>query len=87
MTRLLTCKEFLTELNDYLDEETDALLRAQLESHINECPNCWVVVDTCRKTMKVYKGMEPQAVPSAVENRLMAALSRKMADKKCSGPS
>jgi len=80
---LLTCKEFLTELNSFLDEETDSLLRTQLEKHINECPNCWVVVDTCKKTMKVFKGMEPQAIPSDVESRLMEALRRKMKSRRC----
>lgn len=82
MTRLLSCKQFLTELNDYLDEETSVEERGRLQSHINECPNCWVVVDTTRKTMRVYKGVEPQTVPKEVSERLMAALQRKMADKR-----
>ena len=80
---MLTCKDFLSGLNAFLDEETDSLLRAQLEKHINECPNCWVVVDTCKKTMKVFKGMEPQAIPTEVEDRLMQALRRKMAARRC----
>ena len=82
MTRLLSCKQFLTELNDYLDEETSVEERGRLQSHINECPNCWVVVDTTRKTMRVYKGVEPQTVPEEVSERLMAALQRKMAEKR-----
>ena len=85
MTPLLSCKQFLTEMNAYLDEETSAEERSQLQSHINECPNCWVVVDTTRKTMRVYKGAEPQAVPKEVSERLMAALQRKMADKRGGG--
>jgi anti-sigma factor RsiW len=80
---LLTCKEFLTELTDFLDEETDVALRAKLDKHISECPNCWVVVDTCKKTMQVYKGMEPQSIPNDVESRLMNALRRKMAARRC----
>jgi len=79
---LLTCKELLAELNAYLDEDATPDNRAELEKHVNECPNCWVVVDTTKKTLQVYKGMEPQAVPDAVSKRLMAALSRKMAEKK-----
>jgi len=82
MTRLLSCKQFLTELNAYLDEETSVEERGRLQSHINECPNCWVVVDTTRNTMRVYKGVEPQTVPKEVSERLMAALQRKMADKR-----
>jgi hypothetical protein len=44
-----------------------------------ECPNCWVVCDTAKKTIRVYKGMEPHPIPVEVESRLMAALERKMA--------
>lgn len=79
---MLTCKELLAELNAYLDDDTTPESRAELQRHVNECPNCWVVVDTTKKTLQVYKGMEPQAVPDAVSKRLMAALARKMAEKK-----
>jgi heterodisulfide reductase subunit B len=75
---LLTCKEFLNELNDYLDECVDMELRAKLEKHVTECPNCWVVFDTTKKTIKVYKGMDPQDIPEPVHSRLMAALQKKM---------
>jgi anti-sigma factor RsiW len=78
---LLTCKDFLTELSDYLDETIDAELRAKLERHITECPNCWVIADTTRKTIRIYKGMEPYPIPSDVESRLMNALEKKMAAK------
>jgi anti-sigma factor RsiW len=76
---LLTCKDFLHELSDYLDASLDAEVRAKLEKHITECPNCWVIADTTRKTIQIYKGMEPYPIPSDVEERLMKALERKMA--------
>ena len=76
---MLTCKDFLSELSDYLDEKIDAELRAKLESHITECPNCWVIADTTRKTIQIYKGMEPYPIPPDVESRLMKALEKKMA--------
>jgi len=78
---LLTCKDFLSELSDYLDETIDAELRAKLERHITECPNCWVIADTTRKTIQIYKGMEPYPIPPDVESRLMQALEKKMAAK------
>jgi anti-sigma factor RsiW len=71
----------MSELNAYLDEETSPEERDRLQRHINECPNCWVVVDTTQKTLRVYKGVEPQTVPPEVSNRLMAALRRKMEEK------
>lgn len=76
---MLTCRDFLAELTDYLDERIDAELRAKLEQHITECPNCWVIADTTKKTIKIYKGMEPYPIPAEVESRLMNALEKKMA--------
>jgi len=82
---LLTCKDFLKELSEYLDESLDAKLRVQLEEHITECPNCWVIADTTKKTVKIYKGMEPYPIPGDVEARLMAELEKKMAARKATG--
>ena len=83
---MLTCKEFLQELSDYLDENVDAEIRARLEQHILECPNCWVVCDTTKKTIQIYKGMEPHPIPPDVESRLMHALEKKMAAREHSEP-
>jgi anti-sigma factor RsiW len=79
MTPLLTCKDFLRELSDFLDEALDREIRAKLEQHITECPNCWVIADTTRKTVRIYKGMEPHPIPTDVEARLMQALEKKQA--------
>jgi len=76
---LLTCKDFLRDLSDYLDESLEAEIRAKIEAHIAECPNCWVIADTTRRTIQIYKGMEPHPLPREVESRLMQALERKMA--------
>ena len=78
---MLTCKEFLEDLNDYLDEALGPEVRARLEQHASECPNCYVIVDTTKKTLKVFKGQEPKCVPEDVKDRLMAALARKMAEQ------
>ena len=78
---MLTCKDFLKELSDYLDETVDKEVLAKLERHITECPNCWVIADTARKTIKIYKGMDPHPLPSDVESRLMQALEKKIAAK------
>jgi anti-sigma factor (TIGR02949 family) len=75
---LLTCKEFLHELSEFLDDSVDAEIRTKLQRHVSECPNCWVIFDTTKKTLQVYKGMEPQEIPEQIHNRLMDALQRKM---------
>jgi hypothetical protein len=78
---LLTCKQFMDELSDYLDEKLDVDVRKKLEQHINDCPNCWVICDTTKKTIQIYKGMDPYPMPPEVHSRLMSALEQKMAHK------
>jgi hypothetical protein len=79
---LLTCKQFLQELNDYLDPSTDPATKCHLEKHVSECPNCFVLVDTTKKTLQIYKGLEPQTIPENVKTRLWKALEKKMAARK-----
>jgi anti-sigma factor RsiW len=74
---LVTCKDFLRELSEFLDDATDPQTRKELEQHITQCPNCWVILDTTKKTIQVYKGMEAQPLPEAVHDRLMNALEKK----------
>ncbi len=82
---MLTCKDFLQALNEYLDETEDAAIRREVEHHVNECPNCWVVFNTTKRTLKVFKGMEPQSLPEDVHNRLMDRIQKRMAEKKSPG--
>jgi anti-sigma factor RsiW len=79
---LLTCKEFLLELNEYLDQTVDLEVRRRLEAHVTECPNCWVICDTTKKTIQIYKGTQPQVLPEDVRDRLLRALERKAAARK-----
>ena len=79
---MLTCKQFLAELSDFLDEALGIEERKKLEDHINQCPNCWVIADTTRKTIEVYKSCQPVAVPCDIRSRLMKALERKIASKR-----
>jgi anti-sigma factor RsiW len=69
-------------LNDYLDPNTDAEMKRRLETHVTQCPNCFVIVDTTQKTLQIYKGVEPQSVPEDVKTRLLKAIERKMAARK-----
>ncbi len=77
MMSLLTCNQFLEELSEYLDETAEGEIRKAIEQHISECPNCWVVVDTTKKTIAVYKGMQPEPIPKPLHDRLIRALAKK----------
>lgn len=75
---MLTCKDFLNELGEFMDGTLDQELREKLQKHVSECPNCWVVLDTSQRTIKIYKGLEPQTIPPDIHARLMAAVSKKI---------
>lgn len=81
-----TCKDFLRELSEFLDETLDPETKKELEQHVNDCPNCWVVMDTTKQTINVYKGMEPQSIPEDMHSKLMDALKKKIAARKCDHP-
>jgi len=78
---LLTCKQFLGELNDFLDESVSEEMKAEWQRHVSACPNCFVIVDTTKKTLQVFKGSEVKEIPPDVEARLMRALERRMEAK------
>jgi len=49
------CSEFLHELTDYLDGVIDAPTKSELEEHLAWCHNCYVVCDTTKKTIEIYR--------------------------------
>ena len=51
----MTCSEFLKELTDYLDESMDAQTKAELEDHLQWCHNCYVVCNTTKMTIEIYR--------------------------------
>jgi predicted anti-sigma-YlaC factor YlaD len=73
----MSCAQFLEELNDFLDEALDGVSRAELERHLGKCPDCRVIWDTTRKTVRVFKGLGPCPIPPELESRLLAAIELK----------
>jgi anti-sigma factor RsiW len=68
------CQELLAQMSEYIDGELEAALCAELETHLAECHNCRVMVDTLQKTISLYYGQASSELPSAVEERLYKVL-------------
>ncbi len=70
------CQQMLTQLNDYVDGELAPGLCIELETHMADCENCRVVLDTLGKTIYLVKQLdeEPDELPEDVEQRLFAIL-------------
>jgi predicted anti-sigma-YlaC factor YlaD len=72
----VNCKSVVKELEDYLDEDLDAVLRNELEGHLSTCKKCRVFVDTTRKTIQIYCNSEPAPLPEDTRSRLHQALEK-----------
>ncbi len=70
-----SCHELISSLSDFVNGELEAELCAKIESHIAECPNCRIVVDTLRKTITLYQQTSAQTeMPNEVRSRLFKRL-------------
>lgn len=49
------CQNMLTFLSDFVDGELNQELCFQIETHLSECPDCSIVVDTLKKTISLYQ--------------------------------
>lgn len=83
----MTCAEFLKELTDYLDDALDPRTRAELEDHLVWCHDCFVVCDTTKKTISIYRESCIYELPDDLRTRLHSAIASKCrASKPASAP-
>ena len=78
-----SCHKILGSLGDYIDGELDPDLCAELERHMDGCENCRIVVDSIRKTIYLYRTVNPcPEVPGEVRERLFQTLDLEEFSKK-----
>ncbi len=50
---MISCRDFMEEIGDYLDDDVAGEVRRRLEEHLAHCKTCTVVCDSARKTIRV----------------------------------
>ena len=70
----MTCTEFLAQLDELIDEEVTAKMRADLEDHLRGCDHCVVTLNTTRKTIEIYRSHEIYPLPPDLRERLHTAI-------------
>ncbi|HYY69757.1 MAG TPA: anti-sigma factor [Terriglobales bacterium] len=78
----MTCTDFLNELTDYLDATIDAGTRAELEDHLAWCHNCYVICNTTKKTIEIYRDSQLYELPEDLRSKLELAILSKCTGKK-----
>ncbi len=67
------CQQLVAELCAYLDGEGPAAW-ADFEAHLVACRKCRLLVETCRRTVALYRQQPLPPLPAAVHSRVMTAL-------------
>lgn len=69
------CPELIHELSDYIDGLAAPEICAEIERHLQACPDCKVMVDTLEKTIMLYREREAETgLPDDVRARLFYIL-------------
>jgi anti-sigma factor RsiW len=68
-------------LDDLLDDDVSASLRADLEEHLGGCEHCFITMNTTRQTIDFYANRELYPLPEALRSRLELAILDKC--RKC----
>ena len=83
----MKCSEFLHELTNYLDGVLDEPTKVELENHLSWCHNCYVVCDTTKKTIEIYRdSLSSMNCPMIFARRLRSAIMTKCQQYKKRGP-
>jgi anti-sigma factor RsiW len=76
----MTCREFVDFLMDYLDGDLPRSQKLTFESHLQDCPECGVYLDTYRETVRLGKELLcpaddalPEEVPADLVEAILAA--------------
>lgn len=75
---MVTCAQVLKELSNYIDEDVDPQLRAEIEKHLRGCRRCSVLLDSTRKTLRIVGDDRVFEVPAGYSERLHRFLTKKL---------
>jgi Putative zinc-finger len=75
---MVTCAQVLKELSNYIDEDVDPRLRAEIEEHLRGCHRSSVLLDSTRKTLRIVGDDRVFEVPAGYSERLHQFLTNKL---------
>ena len=74
----MNCDGLVRSVSSYIDGELEATIVREVELHLKECPECHVLVQQTRLTVRLYHDSDLVDCPEEVRARLRARLHRKI---------
>ncbi len=69
---MVNCETVLQELSNFIDDEIDPILRAEIENHLKSCHRCSVLHDSLRKLVVIVADERTFEIPVGYSERLHA---------------
>ena len=76
-----SCRDYIQELNDYLDGELDSSLCEEIEQHIGQCTNCRIMVDSLKQTVTLCREGKEEPLPEVLEAKVNDLLLKRWRKK------
>ena len=75
---MVACETVLQELSNFIDEDVDPGLRAEIEAHLKTCARCSVLHDSLRKLLIIVADERTFEIPVGYSERLHAFIDRQL---------
>lgn len=77
---MLTCREILDFLMDYVNGELLLAQRLKFDLHLSLCPPCRAYLASYRQTVELEKGLQKSDIPPVPEDLVKAILEARKPD-------
>jgi anti-sigma factor RsiW len=71
---MITCRELVEVLLDFVSDELAAEQRAQVTRHLDDCPLCSAYLESYRIVLELPRRLRPTPLPPRLAGRLQALL-------------
>lgn len=75
---MITCREMVDLLSEYVDGHLDPALARQLEAHLHGCTECTAFLHTFKATQGLTKEAVVQEMPAELRVRLRSFLRKNL---------
>jgi hypothetical protein len=75
---MVSCEHVLNNLSNFIDQDIDDTLRAEIEGHLKLCHRCSVLHDTLRKVLIIAADERTFEIPVGYSERLHAFIDENL---------
>jgi len=69
---MISCRDFISELGNLLDDDVATEIREQLKIHLAHCNTCQVLYDSTRKTLRIVTESGSFEYPDPISEPLVS---------------